>query len=131
MDLPLQITWRDIPVSEAVEADIKEKAQKLAHFYDHIISCHVVVEAPHAHHHKGKLYRVLIEIKIPGHAINVSRVPEENHAHEDLYVTVRDAFDAARRQLQDYARAHRASSARPKKGAPASAARDTDEALDD
>jgi ribosomal subunit interface protein len=116
MDLPLQITWRDIPPSEAVEADIREKAQKLEHFYDHIVSCHVVVEAPHAHHHKGKLYRVLIEIKVPGHAINVSRVPEQNHAHEDLYVTVRDAFDAARRQLQDYARAHRASNARPRKG---------------
>jgi ribosomal subunit interface protein len=118
MDLPLQITWRDIPPSEAVEADIREKAQKLEQFYDHIVSCHVVVEAPHAHHHKGKLYRLHIEIKVPGHAINVSRVPEQNHAHEDLYVTVRDAFDAARRQLQDYARLHRASNARPRKGGP-------------
>jgi ribosome-associated translation inhibitor RaiA len=118
MDLPLQITWRDIAPSEAVEADIREKAQKLEHFYDHIVSCHVVVEAPHAHHHKGKLWRLHIEIKVPGHSINVSRDPEQDHAHEDLYVTVRDAFDAARRQLQDYARAHRASSARPRKGVP-------------
>jgi len=107
MELPLQITWRDIPPSEAVEAAIREKAGKLEHFYDSIVSCHVVVEAPHAHHHKGKLYRLHIEIKVPGREIHVTRDPAQHQAHEDVYVAIRDAFDAARRQLQDHARLQR------------------------
>lgn len=107
MDLPLQITWRDIPPSEAVEADIREKAEKLELFYGHVVSCRVVVEAPHAHHHKGKLYRLHIEIRVPGREIHVNRDPAQHHAHEDIYVAIRDAFDAARRQLQEHARLER------------------------
>lgn len=107
MDTPLEITWRDVPHSAAIEADIREKAKKLESFYDHIVSCRVVVEAPHAHHRKGKLYRLRIGIQVPGKEIIVTRDPSKDHAHEDLYVSIRDAFDAARRQLQDYARVQR------------------------
>lgn len=99
---PLQITWRDIPQSDAVEEDIRSKAEKLEHFFDKIISCRVLVESSHRRHHKGNLYRIRIEIEVPDHQIVVTRDPDQNHAHEDIYVTVRDAFDAARRQLQDY-----------------------------
>ena len=107
MQTPLQITWRDIPPSPALEADIRSKAEKLEQFCDRIISCRVVVEAPHAHHHKGRLYRLHIDIKVPGHEIVVTRDPGEHQAHEDMYVSIRDAFDAARRQLQDVMRVQR------------------------
>lgn len=107
MDLPLQITWRDISPSPAVEADIRDKAEKLELFYHHVISCRVVVEAPHAHHHKGKLYRLHIEIRVPGREIHVNRDPDQHRAHQDIYVAIRDAFDAARRQLQAHARLQR------------------------
>lgn len=103
MIIPLQITWRDVDKSDALEADIREKADKLDRFYDQIVSCRVLVEAPHRHHHKGNLYRLRIEIEVPDRELVVTRDPGQNHAHEDIYVAVRDAFDAARRQLQDYA----------------------------
>ena len=102
--LPLQITWRDFEPSPALEADIRSHVEKLEQFYDRITSCRVVVEAPHAHHHKGKLYRLHIDIKVPGREISVTRDPAEHHSHEDIYVALRDAFDAAKRQLQDHAR---------------------------
>jgi len=104
---PLQITWRDVPRSDALETDIREKSEKLEHFYDGIISCHVTVEASNHRHHKGNLYRLHISLEVPDKQIVVTRDPGENHAHEDMYVAVRDAFDAARRQLQDYARIRR------------------------
>lgn len=107
MIIPLQITWRDVDRSAAVENDIRAKARKLDHFYEHIVSCRVLVEASHRHHHKGNLYRIRIEIEVPDDEIVVTRDPAENHAHEDIYVAVRDAFDAARRQLQDYVRIRR------------------------
>ncbi len=107
MQLPLQITWHNIAKSEAIEADIRAKAEKLDEFYDQIISCRVVVDAPHKHHHKGNLYRLRIDLKVPDKEIVVTRDPADNHAHEDIYVSIRDAFDALRRQLQEYARVRR------------------------
>lgn len=107
MKQPLQITFRDFPPSEALEADIREKAAKLDQVYDRIMSCRVVVEAPHAHHHKGNLFHVVIDLTVPGEELVVNRSPGKHHAHEDPYVAVRDAFDAARRQLQDFARKQR------------------------
>ena len=107
MQLPLQITFRNLGQSDAIEADIRERAAKLEQFYNQIISCRVVVEASHKHHHKGNLYHVRIDLKVPNKEIVVSREPHQHQAHEDAYVAVRDAFDAARRQLEDYARLRR------------------------
>jgi ribosomal subunit interface protein len=104
MQLPLQITFRNLDRSEALEADIREKAEKLDQFFEHIMRCRVVVEAHHKHHRKGNIYHVRIDITVPGHELVVSREPKDHHAHEDVYVTVRDAFDAAKRQLEDYSR---------------------------
>ncbi len=107
MQQPLQITFRGIPHSDAMETAIREKAAKLDKFYDRIMSCRVMVEAPHSHHHKGKLYHVRIDLTVPDDELVVNRTPTKDHAHEDAYVAIRDAFDAARRQLQDYARKQR------------------------
>jgi len=107
MRLPLEITFRDLPHSDAVEARIRDKAAKLEAFCEDIIGCRVVVEAPHRHRHKGRIYHVRIDLTVPDEELVVSRDPAGNHAHEDVYVAVRDAFDAARRQLQDYARRRR------------------------
>ena len=107
MELDLQISYRDFPKSEALEAAIREKAAKLDKYYEKIMACRVVVEQPHHHHRQGNLFHVRIDLTVPGSEIVVRRDPPEHHAHEDPYVTLRDAFDAARRQLQDYARKQR------------------------
>ncbi len=99
MQIPLQITIRDVGPSETLETHIRDKAKKLDEFFDHIMSCRVVVEVPHKHHHQGKQFNVRIDISVPGSEIVVNR----DHA-EDVYVALRDAFDAAKRQLEDYAR---------------------------
>jgi ribosomal subunit interface protein len=104
MQLPLQITFRNMDPSDAVEANVREKGAKLDEFFDNIMACRVVVEAQHRHHHKGYLYNTRIDITVPGREIVVSRTPDKHHAHEDVYVAVRDAFDAAYRQLEDHAR---------------------------
>jgi ribosomal subunit interface protein len=99
MQIPMQITIRDIDHSEALEAHIRDKAKKLDEFFNHIMSCRVVVEMPHKHHRQGKQFNVRIDIGVPGSEIVVNR----DHA-EDVYVALRDAFDAAKRQLEEYAR---------------------------
>ncbi|MBN4016387.1 ribosome-associated translation inhibitor RaiA [Rhodospirillaceae bacterium AH-315-P19] len=102
MELPLQITFRNMDPSESVETNVREKAMKLERFFDRITSCRVVIEAPHRHHHKGKLYNVRIDISVPGKEIVVNHNGPKNHAHEDVYVAIRDAFSAAVRQLEDH-----------------------------
>lgn len=101
MQLPLQITFKDMEPSMAVDARIREKARKLEHYHDHITSCRVVVEMLGQHHHQGNLFNIRIDITVPGGEIVVNRNRGMNHAYEDVYVAVRDAFSAARRQLED------------------------------
>jgi cold shock CspA family protein len=89
--------------SDAVEREIAERAERLERFSDRIMGCRVVVETRHRRH-QGNLYHVRIDLTLPGHEIVVGREPALHHACEDVYVAVRDAFDAARRRLEDYAR---------------------------
>ena len=104
MQLPLQITFRHMDTSEAVAARIRERAEELDRFFNGIISCRVVVECRHPRHIKGNLFRVGVDLNVPGREIAVGRDPAAHHAHEDIYVAIRDAFDTTRRLLEDYAR---------------------------
>lgn len=107
MRSPVQITFRNMDRSAAVEASVRELAQRLDHYFDDIMGCRVVVECDHQHHHKGNLYHVRIDLTVPDAELVVSREPVEHHAHEDVYVAVHDAFDSMRRKLEDHARRHR------------------------
>ena len=104
MQLPLQITFRHMDSSEAVAARIRERAGELERFFDRIISCRVVVECRHPRRRQGNLFRVRVDLKIPGREIAVGRDPAAHHSHEDVYVAIRDAFDTTRRLLEDYVR---------------------------
>src|SRR5690606_13269610 len=104
MKLPLQIVFRHLDPSDAIEAKVRERAEQLERYADDIMSCRVVVEAAHKPRHRGRLYHVRVDLKVPGAEIVASREPEMDHAHEDVYVAIRDAFDAARRRLEDYER---------------------------
>lgn len=101
MILPLQITFHEIDKSEALEVKIKEAAAKLDQFHESIIRCRVVVEALRRHR-TGNPYRLRIDVSVPGKELVVDREPGDRKAHEDVYVMVRDAFDAMERQLKDY-----------------------------
>ena len=92
MQIPLQITLRDMGSSEAVENAIREKVAKLEHSHVDIISCRVTVEIAGRHKSQGKEFSVGIDLKVPGEEIAI------NHdRNEDVYIALRDAFAAARR----------------------------------
>ena len=107
MTLPVQITFRNFSSTPALEEHIRDKASRLERYYDHIMSCRVLVEERHRHHRQGRLFHVRIELGVPHGEVVVSREPDEAHEHEDVYVALRDAFDAARRRLEDRARTAR------------------------
>jgi cold shock CspA family protein len=105
--LPLQITFRDIPQSDAIEAKIRDRAGGLEVFSDRIMHCHVVVEAPHRHKSHGFQYNVRIDLTVPGGVIAINRFPSPHASYSDIHVAIRDAFDAARRKLEDHVRRYR------------------------
>jgi cold shock CspA family protein/ribosome-associated translation inhibitor RaiA len=102
MTLPLQITFHRVQHSDAVALAIGKKVEKLQKFCNRIISCRVTVDAPHQRHNQGNIYRVVVDISLPGHEIVIGRDPEKDHSHEDVYVAIRDSFAAAQRCLQNY-----------------------------
>jgi cold shock CspA family protein/ribosome-associated translation inhibitor RaiA len=107
MTVPLKITYRNIDPSSAIEADIRKHAEKLEAFDARIHWCNVSVEAAGKHQRKGRLYHIGINIGVPGKTITANRAGPLNEAHSDVYVAIRDAFDAVVRQIEDYVRVRR------------------------
>jgi ribosome-associated translation inhibitor RaiA len=107
----LQTTFRNVDASPAVEARLRDEAGKLGKYFDGITSCRVIVEAPHR-----ESFHIRIELRVPGKELVVAHEPSliheeqsESHKHlevegphKNVYVAIRDAFKAMRRQLQDY-----------------------------
>ena len=91
----LTITTRDLPLTEPIEALVRERTEKLERFYDRLHGCAVTLSGPGNRHRNGGPYGVQIDLSVPGPDLVVSR-----NDHEDLQVALRDAFDAAERQLQ-------------------------------
>lgn len=104
MQTPLQVTFKEMAPSSAIEADIRQRADRLERFFDRITSCRVVVEAQNRSHREGRVYGCTINLTVPGHEIAIGHEGPKDHAHEDVHVAVRDAFAAASRRLQDHAR---------------------------
>lgn len=102
MQLTPEITFRDLESTPALTARIEERVARLGRHHPHIMGCRVMVECHHRHQHKGKLYQVRVDVTVPGAELAVSRNPEGDHAHEDAYVAIRDAFDAMERRLASH-----------------------------
>lgn len=102
--IPYQITFLDFPESDAVKAAVEKKIEKIERFSDRIIRCEVTVSCPHRHRHADRLYNVRVHLLIPGDDVVINRHPSEHEEHRDIYVAIRDAFNAATRVLEDQVR---------------------------
>jgi ribosome-associated translation inhibitor RaiA len=107
MQAPIDITFRSMDPSAAVEESIRKWAARLDECCDTIERCEVVVELPHRRHLHGKTFQVHLRVTIPDGTIAITRDPGRDHGHEDVYVAISDAFRAARRQLGDRAQIRR------------------------
>jgi ribosome-associated translation inhibitor RaiA len=98
----LQVSFRNVAHSDTTERLVIQKASKLARFSKQIISCRVVLELPHRHHHRGNHYNVHIGVSVPGREIVITRDSTDSKNHENLNLALIDAFEAAERQLDEY-----------------------------
>jgi len=125
MRSPLQITFRNVKPSLSIEECIRAETDKVDNLYNRVMGCRVAIEMPHRHHKNGSSYRIRIGLTVPGEEIVVKREPslrqrarqlgetgikkhlETKSSHKDLRIAIKDAFKAASRQLEDYARRQR------------------------
>jgi ribosomal subunit interface protein len=105
---PLQITFRDVPYSGALEAYVRRRAAKLETFSSRITGCHVAVEAPHRHKHTGRHFRIRVDLTVPGGEVVVSHAQGDDEANQDAYSAIDEAFDRLGRRLEDHERRRRA-----------------------
>lgn len=101
MNIPFQITFRGMKHSGAIESVVRKRAARLERFCDRITACHVIIDLPHRHHHRGNHFAVRIEIAKPTGDVSVTRDPSLDDSHKDMAAVIRDAFDAAVRQLDN------------------------------
>jgi ribosomal subunit interface protein len=99
----MQITYRDVEQTEAIEAHVRKRGHKLMNCGHPLVSCRVAIEAPHRHKLHGHHYRVRIDLTLPGAELIVHRSPDESDQHENLYAAIDDAFDHALRRIHDHA----------------------------
>lgn len=109
MSIPLQVAFKHVDRSEWVLELVQGQLDKLATLFDEITSCRVIVEMPHKHHLHGNLYKVTVDLKIPGEEFVVSRESADHHSSEDLHVAISDAFEKAKQQMSKYVSKRRAS----------------------
>jgi ribosome-associated translation inhibitor RaiA len=103
MSFPVQITYRGVDSSSALDRLIRIEAAKLDKFFDRVVSCRVLVERQYGHHHTRSPFQVHLNIVIPGADLAIMTEPNMGAAPVDAAATVRDAFRRARRRLQEYA----------------------------
>ena len=102
MQIPLEISTRWIDLSSSLEAELRKRADRLERRFNRITSCRIAVERPTGnHHHEGGPYRVRLDITVPGSELVADKEDEE------LSVAIREAFEAAERQVEEWSRRRR------------------------
>ena len=125
MTQPLQITFRNLKHSDFLEAEIRARVARLERYYEGLLACRVLVEVPHRRHGRGNRYHLRIDLTAPGGEISVSheaslypglqdieveamtKTADIEAVHKQVTVAIREAFDTARRRLQDFVRRQR------------------------
>ncbi|MBN8909523.1 MAG: HPF/RaiA family ribosome-associated protein [Rhodospirillales bacterium] len=120
MDRPLEIAFHNLDASPTVEAEIRRRVDKLDRRFGGLVACRVAVEAQHRQHRTGNVFEVHVTLSVPGQDLAVSRQPQkakERYANPDIHTSIRDAFDAAERQLESYKGKLREDTSSPSAGA--------------
>lgn len=107
MQIPLQIAFKDLEHSDSIESRIRQKAERLDQFASDIIRCRVMLEPIAKHHIHQTLYKVRIDVTLPGKTISVTREPNTHWEHGEIHAAIGEAFDLTMRQLEDHVRRRR------------------------
>jgi hypothetical protein len=98
---PMTLTFRHIDHSGTLEDRARKIGSRLEHFCERVKRCHMTLEGPGNGSTAGAPYLVKIDLIVPGAQIHADSLHLDGAGHEDIYLALRDAFNNAKRQLQD------------------------------
>ncbi len=98
MQVPVQISFRDMPVSDAVESHCWAEAEKLERLDDRITACRIVVVESKQHTSGRTVFRVRIDLSVAGVTVVVDREPPDQGT-DDIRVAIHEAFVRAQHRL--------------------------------
>jgi ribosome-associated translation inhibitor RaiA len=93
-------------LNDSLAEHIKDRTEKLGHFFEGVQECRVTVDPPGPDVGKGR-FRVRITLSVPNSRIAVNR-----QTGADLPMAIRESFDAADQRLEDYVRISKDAAAR-------------------
>ncbi len=106
MQVPLEIVFHNMDRSEAMEARVRDRADRLERLTDSIIACRVVLEAQHKQAHRS-LIQISLKLSLPGKEIVVKREQRRHESKGDTQNVIGIAFDVAERQIDEHQRISR------------------------
>lgn len=105
MQVPVEIAFQHCEPSKEIRSEIARQVKRLEKFSHRITSCHVVIAGPQTRHREGDLFKIDVRIAMPERKdVIVGRTHGDAPEHEHALVAIRDAFDAAVRQIESDAR---------------------------
>lgn len=103
MKSAVDVVYRDLASSTAINETITKKIEKLNRYTDQIVHSRIVLDTPHNHKHKGKQFRASLEIDLKGSPIAITQ------DNESIHLAIRDAFITAERKIKQLSARQRVS----------------------
>ena len=101
MQVPLELTFRGVKKTEALDDLVRDKVDKLHRVCDYLTSCRVAVERPQGNPSTGSSYRVRVAVQVPrGHELVASASRARATVNDTLETVIHRTFDAMRSQLE-------------------------------
>jgi cold shock CspA family protein len=108
MQVPPEISYRNVKKKEEIEALIHRRISKLEKIGRSMTGCHVTVESPHRHQSSGNPIQVRIRANLPpGQELTVRRDSSEGGREEPLQTVLRKAFEAMERRIKEWTQRQR------------------------
>jgi cold shock CspA family protein/ribosome-associated translation inhibitor RaiA len=100
-----RIEFQGMEASPEFRDRILKDIARLEDRYGRLTSCRVVVKAPGGHHRTGGQYEINIHLSLPDEReVAVEHTPHQDERFQDFEFALNDAFNRAKRQLQDQVR---------------------------
>src|SRR5476649_2368345 len=108
---PITLTFRDLDRCGALEDRARQLGARLERYNGRITQCQMRCKGPDSSSDSRTPYLVKIDLIVPGAQIHADSLHVDGAGHRDIYLALRDAFNNAKRQLQQHQHA-RSSAAR-------------------
>jgi cold shock CspA family protein len=105
MQTPVQIDFQGLDVNPEIRRVIDARLKQFEDRFGRITAGRIMLKAPGGHHRTGGQYEITVRLALPdGREVNIGRTPLKDERYADLNFAINDAFNRARRQLQDQVR---------------------------